>query len=176
METRVDRYLRGGDHISFNEQGFAAIRFTEWRENFDHQHQTVRVENGIQYGDLLKFDDFAYIASVARLNAATLATLASAPGLPQTVKMVATNLDNDTTLKWQAPAGAPADTTYQILWRETTASDWQYVADAAKFKVDSGKPGVISAKLPIAKDNVFFGIRACAAEHCTPAVTPAPEF
>ena len=76
---RRDRFLRGGDHTSFNHEGFAAVRFTEWRENFDHQHQNVRVENGIQYGDLLQFVDFDYVANVARLNAATLATLASPP-------------------------------------------------------------------------------------------------
>ena len=78
---RPDRYLRGGDHTGFNEQGFAAVRFTEYRENFTRQHQNVRMENGIEYGDLLKFDDFSYIAQVARLNIATLATLASSPVL-----------------------------------------------------------------------------------------------
>ena len=81
LEFRLDRYLRGGDHLSFNQQGFAAVRFTEWRANFDHQHQDVRIENGKQYGDLLKYVDFNYVANVARLNAATLATLASAPRL-----------------------------------------------------------------------------------------------
>ena len=71
---RRDRYLRGGDHSAFNEQGFAAVRFTEYREDFNHQHQNVRTENGIEYGDLPKFVDFDYVANVARLNAATLAT------------------------------------------------------------------------------------------------------
>ena len=85
MIFRADRYLRGGDHTSFNLEGFAAVRLTEWRENFDHQHQNIRVENGIQYGDLIQYDDFAYIANVAKLNAATLATLAAAPGVPQNV-------------------------------------------------------------------------------------------
>ena len=76
---RRDRYLRGGDHTSFNEQGFAAVRFTEYRENYDHQHQNVRTENGVEYGDLPKFVDYDYVANVARLNAGTLASLASAP-------------------------------------------------------------------------------------------------
>ncbi len=76
---RRDRYLRGGDHTSFNGEGFAAIRFTEWRENFDHQHQKLRTENGIEYGDLLKFVDFNYVTNVARINAVTLATLAIGP-------------------------------------------------------------------------------------------------
>ena len=77
LEFRRDRYLRGGDHISFNEAGFAAVRFTEFRESFNHQHQNVRSENGIEYGDLPKFVNFDYVANVARLNAATLAALAS---------------------------------------------------------------------------------------------------
>ena len=79
---RLDRYLRGGDHYSFNQQGFAAVRFTEFREDFHHQHQNVRKENGTEYGDLAKFVDFDYVAHVARLNAATLASLASAPAPP----------------------------------------------------------------------------------------------
>ena len=79
---RRDRYLRGGDQISFNEQGFAAVRFTEYRENYNHQHQNVRTENGVEYGDLPKFVDYDYVANVARLNAATLASLASAPAPP----------------------------------------------------------------------------------------------
>jgi hypothetical protein len=87
LEFRRDRFLRGGDHTSFNEQGVAAVRFTEWREDYDHQHQTPRVEHGVEYGDLLKFVDFQYVAHVAMLNAATLATLAFAPPEP-------TNVDN----------------------------------------------------------------------------------
>src|SRR5579883_594593 len=79
LEFRRDRFLRGGDHSSFNQEGFAAVRFTEWREDFNHQHQNVRTENGVEYGDLLKFVDFDYVARVARLNAATMAVLASAP-------------------------------------------------------------------------------------------------
>ncbi len=79
MILRRDRYLRGGDHTSFNNAGFAAVRFTEWRENFNHQHQTLRTENSIEYGDLLKFVDTDYVAHVARLNSAVLATLACCP-------------------------------------------------------------------------------------------------
>ena len=127
---RLDRYLRGGDHYSFNLQGFPAVRFTEWREDFNHQHQDVRVENGVQYGDLLKYVDFRYVARVARLNAATLATLASAPGTPTNAHIVTKNLDNNTTLVWDAPAGAPAGTTYQIVWRDTSAPEWQFFSSA----------------------------------------------
>ena len=153
LVARPDRYLRGGDHTSFNREGFAAVRLTEWREDFNHQHQNVRVENGVQYGDLLPFVDFAYVASVARLNAATLATLAASPGTPQEVKFDMHGLNNGSTLTWKAADGAPKDIHYEILWRETTAPDWQY-----SFIVSSASPA--TATLPISKDNVIFGIRA----------------
>jgi hypothetical protein len=173
MELRLDRYLRGGDHSSFSAQGFAAVRFTEWRENFNHQHQHVRTENGVEYGDLLKFDDFEYIAQVARLNMATLATLASSPGVPQNVRIVTTNLDDNSTLKWDPPSAAPTTVNYQIVWRETTASDWRFSTGAAKYGATAANN---SATLPVSKDNVFFGVRACdAAGHCSQAVAPMPE-
>ncbi|MGA3046844.1 MAG: M28 family metallopeptidase [Terracidiphilus sp.] len=173
MEMRLDRYLRGGDHSSFSAEGFPAVRFTEWRENFNHQHQHVRTEGGIEYGDLLKFDDFQYIAQVARLNMATLATLASSPGVPRNVRIVTTNLDNNTNLKWDPPAAAPDSIQYQIVWRETAASDWQFSTDAAKY---GAKAGNNSVTLPVSKDNVFFGVRACdGAGHCSQAVAPVPE-
>jgi hypothetical protein len=171
LEFRLDRYLRGGDHRSFNQQGFAAIRFTEWRENFDHQHQNVRVENGRQYGDLLRFVDFNYVANVARLNAATLATLASAPAAPEEVRVVTTNLDNNSTLHWKPGAGTPASAHYDIVWRDTSAPDWQFhqpvpAADAAQSSIT----------LPVSKDNVIFGVRACnRAGQCSPAVPPLPQ-
>jgi hypothetical protein len=172
MVLRLDRYLRGGDHYSFNQEGFAAVRFTEWRENFDHQHQNVRVENGKQYGDLIKYVDFHYVANVAKLNAATLATLASAPGAPQNVRLETKNLDNNTTIKWLPPAGGQSGVAYEILWRETRASDWQRFQRAP-----AGAGGAeLSATLPISKDNVVFGVRACnAAGDCSQAVAPAPE-
>jgi hypothetical protein len=173
MELRLDRFLRGGDHSSFSAEDFPAIRFTEWRENYDHQHQHVRVENGIEYGDLLKFDDFRYIAQVARLNIATLATLASSPGMPGNVRVVTTNLDNNTTLKWDSPSAASGVVHYQIVWRETTANDWQFAADAQKYGA-TGENNV--ATLPVSKDNVFFGVRACdGLGHCSQAVAPMPE-
>ncbi len=99
---RHDRYLRGGDHLSFNQQGYAAVRFTEYRENYNHQHQNVRTENGIEYGDLPKFVDYEYTAHVARLNAATLASLASAPAPPGNVRLLTKELQNDSTLQWDA--------------------------------------------------------------------------
>lgn len=172
---RRDRYLRGGDHTSFNKEGFAAVRFTEWRENFNHQHQDVRTEKGIELGDLLKFVDFDYVAKVARLNAATLATLAAAPPPPRDVKIETKALNNDTTLKWTAPEGLQnsnkppaASSRYEVVWRDTSASDWQFsqTVDATQTTVT----------LPISKDNVIFGLRAAdAAGHRSMVVIPAVE-
>ncbi len=178
MQLRLDRYLRGGDHKSFSDEGFPAIRFTEWRENFDHQHQHVRMENGKEYGDLLKFDDFNYIGNVARLNMAALATLAKSPGIPQNVRVVTSNLDNGSTLKWEAPTAWSGPVKYQIVWRETAATDWQYSADAASFPAAGANAdaAALAATLPVSKDNVFFGVRACdGSGHCSPAVAPVPD-
>jgi Zn-dependent M28 family amino/carboxypeptidase len=164
MIFRLDRFLRGGDHYSFNQQGFAGVRFTEFREDFNHQHQTPRTENGIEYGDLLKFVDFDYVAHVARLNAATLASLASAPAPPTNAKMQAKDLENDTTLTWEPSAGAAA---YEVVWRSTKAADWEYVQT-----VSSGT----RATLKVSKDNVIFGVRAVdAAGHRSLPVVPEPE-
>jgi len=164
MIFRLDRFLRGGDHYSFNQQGFAAVRFTEFREDFNHQHQTPRTENGIEYGDLPKFVDFDYVAHVARLNAATLASLASAPAPPASVKMQTKDLDNDTTLTWEPSSGAAA---YEVVWRSTKAPDWEYVQT-----VSSGT----RATLKVSKDNVIFGVRAVdAAGHRSLPVVPEPE-
>ncbi len=169
---RRDRYLRGGDHRSFNQEGFAAVRFTEWREDFNHQHQDVRVEKGVQYGDLLQFVDFDYVARVARLNAAALATLSAAPAPPRDVKIVTKALDNNTTLRWSPGDGAPAGTAYEVVWRETSAPDWQR-STTAKVQSDGGN---FAATLAISKDNVIFGVRAFdAAGHRSVAVVPTPE-
>ncbi len=171
MEFRLDRYLRGGDHSSFNQLGFAAVRFTEWRENFDHQHQNVRTENGKQYGDLLQFVDYRYVANVARLNAAALATLASAPAAPVDVRVVTTDLDNNSTLHWKPGSGAGPETRIDIVWRDTSAPDWQF--HQAVLPADAAKG---SATLPVSKDNVIFGVRACnVRQQCSAAVAPTPE-
>lgn len=164
---RRDRFLRGGDHTSFNQEGFTAVRITEWRENFDHQHQNVRVENGVQYGDLLQYVDFNYVANVARMNAATLATLASAPGAPRDVRVLTTALDNNTELTWSAPEGFPAGATYEVVWRDTDAPTWTTFVSAG---------AATSIKLPISKDNVVFGVRSVgAAGHRSIAVIPMPS-
>jgi hypothetical protein len=170
---RPDRYLRGGDQSSFNDEGFAAVRLTEWREDYNHQHQNVVYPAAGSHapilGDLPQFVDFHYVARVARLNAATLATLASAPGQPRKVTIDVRNLENTTTLRWKAPAGAGAGVHYEVLWRETTAPDWQFVKT-----VEPGKPGgIVSVTLPISKDNVIFGVRSVdAAGHRSLAVVP----
>jgi hypothetical protein len=163
---RLDRYLRGGDHYSFNQQGFAAVRFTEFREDFHHQHQNVRTENGIEYGDLTKFVDFDYVAHVARLNAATLASLASAPAPPANVHLLAKDLENDSTLTWEAAPGGLA-TGYEVLWRETTAPEWEYVQKVGN---------VTRTTLKLSKDNVIFAVRAVDAQgHRSLPIVPLPE-
>jgi Peptidase family M28 len=164
LTFRQDRYLRGGDHYSFNQQGFAAVRLTEFREDYNHQHQNVRTENGVEYGDLPKFVDYDYVAQVARLNAATLAALASAPAPPANVKMLTKNLENDTTLTWEAAAGA---TGYEVVWRATSAPDWEHVQAAG-----SGA----RATLKVSKDNVILAVRSVdAAGHRSLPVVPEPE-
>ena len=166
MILRRDRYLRGGDHTSFNNAGFAAVRFTEWRENFNHQHQTVRTENGIEYGDLLKFVDTDYVARVARLNSAVLATLAAAPSEPQHARILTHNLDNNTELAWDPSAFAPPGTTYEVVWRDTTDELWTHARSA-------GADTHIT--LDVSKDNVLFGVRAVdAAGHRSLPVAPVP--
>src|SRR5438270_5041990 len=105
---RLDLYLRGGDHYSFNQQGFAAVRFTEYREDFNHQHQNVRTERGVEYGDLPKFVDFDFVAHVAVLNAATLASLAAAPAPPTNVRLATKNLENTSTITWDPSPRASA--------------------------------------------------------------------
>src|SRR5689334_17316042 len=119
MIYRRDRYGRGGDHIPFLERGYPAVRFTEVNEEFRHQHQNVRVENGVQFGDLPEFVDFAYIANVARVNAASLAALAWAPSRPKGVTILSARLSNDTDLRWDANK-EPDLAGFEIVWRATT--------------------------------------------------------
>lgn len=163
---RRDRYLRGGDHTSFNLEGFSAVRFTEWRENYDHQHQNVRVEGGTQYGDLLQYVDFNYVANVARLNAAVLGVLASAPGQPRNVHILTQALDNNTELTWEPPPGMPAGGSFEVVWRDTQDPTWTMMKNAGQAN---------GIKLPISKDNVIFGVRSVdAAGHRSAAVLPMP--
>jgi hypothetical protein len=161
---RLDRYLRGGDHYSFNQEGFSGVRFTEFREDFHHQHQDVRTENGIEYGDVPKFVDFDYVAKVARLNAATLASLAAGSAPPANVHLLAKDLENDSTLTWDAEPGAAE---YEILWRATTSPEWEHALKCGN---------VTRATLKLSKDNVIFAVRAVDAEgHASLPVVPVAE-
>jgi hypothetical protein len=161
---RLDRYLRGGDHYSFNEAGFAAVRFTEFREDYNHQHQTVRTEHGIEYGDLPRFVNFEYVVGVARLNAATLASLASAPAPPAKVRLLTRELENDSTLTWD-PSGLA--TGYEVLWRATSSPDWEHVEPAGN---------VTRITIPRSKDNVIFAVRAADKDgHRSLPAVPVPE-
>jgi len=148
---RRDRYGRGGDHNPFLERGIPAVRFTEVNEEYKHQHQNVRVENGVQYGDLPEFVDFAYVANVARINAASLAMLALAPSRPHNVNILTARLSNDTDLKWDANK-EPDIAGYEIVWRDTTSPVWtdsKAVGNVTSFTMKG-----------MSKDNYFFGVRA----------------
>jgi hypothetical protein len=161
---RLDRYLRGGDHAAFNTQGYSAVRFTEYREDFQRQHQNVRVEGVIEYGDLPKFVDYDYVARVTRLNAATLAALAAAPAPPAHVVMLASKLENDSTLEWEA---SPTANSYEVLWRATSSPDWEHAQEVG------GSTGVT---LPLSKDNVIFAVRALDRQgHRSLPVVPEPK-
>ena len=165
LEFRLDRYLRGGDHISFNEAGYPAVRFTEYRENFTRQHQNVRTENGIEYGDLPEHVDFDYVANVARVNAATLASLAAAPDPPQNVKLEVKDLTNDSTLHWDAPSDGRA-AGYEVLWRATAAPDWEHAQSVEGTRVT----------VPVSKDNVIFAVQTVDQDgHRSEPIVPAPE-
>jgi hypothetical protein len=161
---RLDRYLRGGAHYSFNQQGFAAVRFTEYREDYNHQHQNVRTEAGIDCGDVPKFVNFDYVAAVARLNAATLASLAAAPAPPGNVHLNTSKLENDSTLIWEPSQGA---TGYEVLWRATSSSEWEHAQNVGNVK---------HATMKLSKDNVIFGIRAIDDQgHRSLPVVPTPQ-
>lgn len=150
---RNDRFLRGGDHTPFVQQGFTAIRVTEMNENYYRQHEDVRVENGIQYGDLPEFVDFEYMRKNTGLNLASLASLASAPSEPQNVGIDVRRLTNTTTLRWEAPAIGKAKG-YYVLMRETDQSMWQ-----KKFYTED-----LTLTIPYSKDNYFFAVQSVGQE------------
>jgi hypothetical protein len=152
---RHDRFLRGGDHTTFNEVGFPAVRFTEVYEDYRRQHQNVRTEVGedgeqMLIGDLPEFVDAAYVADVTRLNAAAIVHLANAPSPPGHARIITARLSYDTTLRWER-SPEPDVAGYEIVWRATTAPVWEHVKDVGD---------VMEATIDESKDNVFFGVRA----------------
>ncbi len=149
MIYRNDRFLRGGDHTPFVNRNFAAVRITEMNENYNHQHQDIRKENGVQYGDLIEYMDFEYLRKNTAMNLANLANLSKAPSVPQEVKVDTKNLTNSTGLSWSAPKAGKVKG-YYILMRETTSPVWQKKI----FTTET------SARLPYSKDNYFFAVQS----------------
>ncbi|MBD1393606.1 M20/M25/M40 family metallo-hydrolase [Mucilaginibacter glaciei] len=161
---RRDRYLRGGDHTSFSQQGFTAIRITEMNEDFNRQHQDIRKENGVDYGDLPDFADYDYTQKVGRMNLSVLANLALAPAAPQNVVIQTSGLTNKTSLKWDAPKGK-TPTGYYILMRETTSAFWE-----KKFYVTT-----TTANFGYSKDNYLFAVQSVDANgHESLPIFPKP--
>lgn len=146
---RNDRFLRGGDHTPYVDRGFAAVRITEMNENFTRQHQDVRAENGINYGDVLEHIDFEYLRKNTGLNLSNLANLAKAPAMPDSVKMDVKKLTNSTYLYWNTPQVGKTKG-YYILIRETTSPVWQKKI----FTTDH------EMRLPYSKDNYFFAVQS----------------
>jgi hypothetical protein len=146
---RNDRFLRGGDHLPYVENGFAAVRISEMNENYNHQHKDVKMENGIQYGDLPEFMDFEYLRKNTAMNLANLANLAKAPAMPESVKIEVKNLSNNSYITWQAPKSGNVKG-YYILQRETTSAFWQkkYFTTEKEYL------------LPFSKDNYFFAVQS----------------
>ena len=155
MIYRMDRYGRGGDHAPFQEAGYPAVRVTEGAENWNHQHQNIRTEDGVFFGDTIEYVDFAYLARVTRLNAITMASLASAPRPPLEVKVQGA-LSVDTTVSWTAPAG-PAPAGYVVWWRDTTSPVWQHSQQVA-----GGQSSVIIKDVVL--DDHIFGVQAVSAD------------
>ncbi|MEJ8842980.1 M20/M25/M40 family metallo-hydrolase [Lacibacter sp. H375] len=149
MVYRNDRFLRGGDHTPFIQKGFAAVRITEMNENFNHQHQDLRTDKGIQYGDLPEFMDFVYLAKNTGINLASLANLAKAPSMPLEVKIETRSLTNYSLINWKQPAIGKVKGFY-VLLRETTSAVWQKKIFTTETYV----------KLPYSKDNYFFAVQS----------------
>lgn len=149
MVYRNDRFLRGGDHTPFVENGFTAVRITEMNENYTRQHQNVRIENGIQYGDLIEFIDFEYLRKNTGMNLSTLANLAKAPAMPEEVKIDVKKLGNSSFLYWKKPVSGNVKGFY-LLMRETTSAFWQKKIYTTATDIT----------VPYSKDNYFFAVQA----------------
>ena len=150
---RNDRFLRGGDHTPFVENGFTAVRITEMNENYTRQHQNVRVENGIQYGDLIEFIDFEYLRKNTGMNLSTLANLANAPATPEDVKIDVKKLSNNSYLYWKQPKTGNVKG-YYLLMRETTNAFWQKKIFTTATEIT----------VPYSKDNYFFAVQSVNAD------------
>ncbi|MDH3493023.1 MAG: M20/M25/M40 family metallo-hydrolase [Acidobacteriota bacterium] len=165
---RRDRYLRGGDHIPFLENGFPAVRFTEPHEDYEHQHQNVRTEDGIFYGDTPDYLDYGYIANVTKINVAALASLAIAPARPKNVGFDLSRLTNDTDITWDQNTESDL-AGYEVVWRRTTEPFWtdsKFVENVTKYTM-----------VKMSKDNYFFGVRAVDKDgNKSPVVFPGPVF
>jgi Peptidase family M28 len=153
MIYRNDRFLRGGDHTPFVDSNYAAVRITEMNENYLHQHQNLRKENGVQYGDLPEFMDFEYLRKNTAMNLANLANLAKAPGMPEDLRIEVRRLTNYSFLNWKAPrTGKPKG--YYVLLRETTSPVWQKKIFTTALEY----------QLPYSKDNYFFAVQSVGEE------------
>lgn len=148
MIYRLDRFGRGGHHRPFNDEGFTGVRIMETHENYNRQHQDIREENGIKYGDVIEGVDFDYAAKLTAVNALTLASLASAPQTPQNL-MIGGAVQPSTTLQWDAVDDMNL-IGYKIYWRDTTSPQWQ----KSRF---IGKQTSYTLK-NIVIDNYFFGV------------------
>lgn len=164
MVYRNDRFLRGGDHTPYVQRGYAAVRITEMNENYYHQHQDVRMENGIRYGDLPEFMDFEYLRKNTCMNLCNLANLSKSPSMPQEVKVDTKKLTNYTNLTWKAPKSGKVKG-YYVMMRETTSAFWQKKFFTTDSKMD----------LPYSKDNYFFAVQSVSEEGNEGlAVVPVP--
>jgi len=151
---RLDRFGRGGDHSAFNALGYPAVRFTENAEDYRHQHQDLRTEAGVEYGDTLAHVDFAYLAKVTATNALTAASMASAPPPPVDVKVEGA-VTPDTKLSWKASPGAPA-AGYRVHWRDTTEPLWSHSRDAGNVEA--------LTLANVAIDDFVFGVASVSAD------------
>lgn len=165
MIYRLDRFLRGGDHRPFLQAGYSAVRFTEPNEDFNHQHQDTRVENGIQYGDLEEFLDYDFIARVAKVDLAAIWSLANAPPTVKNVTLDTSNLNNDSHLSWAALDYEDLEG-YEVVWRPTNAPQWTHYQFVGKSE---------SAVIELSIDNVIFGVRSVGKNgYKSPATFPFP--
>ncbi|EAP90268.1 Probable aminopeptidase fused to fibronectin type 3 domain [Oceanicaulis sp. HTCC2633] len=168
MVYRLDRFGRGGHHRPFNEAGMPGVRIMETHEDYNRQHQDIRVEDGIEYGDVLEAVDFDYAAKLTALNIATLAQLAGAPPFPADVT-ISGAVRPSTTLSWARPEGEPAANLmgYRVYWRLTDAPQWthsRYVGDVTEFTLEN-----------VVIDNYYFGVSSVAPDGSeSPVVFPGP--